>query len=939
VTAVAFSPNNQLLFSGDFEGKLAVWNARDGQLIFTVHQRRKTGPVQTIIALNDDQILVGWRYGLVEIFDAKLDKQKSQPTDGILGGHDGLNAIAFTPDRHIVIAHQSGTLSIWMPGMEDLLQTLQASATPFIDIAVTPDGHKVVALSLDETLHIWELTSTPQFLSRINSRIKGLHKFSIMPDGVRAILGSADGQLAMWNLESGAELFKLAGHKHPLSAMALIDDGRQLVTTSDGGKIRAWDLETRDQVISHRGDRLGYAALAVAPDGHTLATGSSDKIVRLWDRVSLIPSPRAAPAPRRYSLLIASSAETIAAGQRFNLRVSLVAVESGKEVFELPAHVTSLVCFFSSDDQGLRINGSEAAYIRVDQETEEFMPISFELQARWPGPRSYSLQLFAEDPTSGKVRIYETSRKIGIKAPVAGEIRMPLLPSVEVRVAPQPDFVLQIDTDLPEDKDGPRALTYRLSSRLPNLGMRNQEVGRANLPAGELSRIRTLLLQALQPAGDLQPEDRRERLLSFGTYLFDRLFPADQAAAFREIFWQAAEHLTTWLFVEDGVTWIPWELLVPYRTEALLDPTLPRYGTDRVQERLMTLESKPRPDREAPLYFLGERFQLGRWLELGPALYGEVPLGDLALAHYKVPAPDKKDDELTAWAKLLGAAGAGGIAEIVKQDRPCYRLHLLRYADEPGGARRELVARENKTEIASPAEDAKRARLDLRLNRPVISLSILDGSGTHKELMEDWPLPDRILPFLRAGASAVIGPWWPTSEVADRTFWLNFYDLLEARLPLGEAVWRARRMVKRALPHSSDWLAYTMFGDPRARAYTPEPSEGYTTLERLYSDQPLYPGQACYFRASISSRPSLLYRDRLVQAEDLPKHPMALFLAPGLQNEIPEPVEMKLVGSSTVEAIYKLTPEKAGKFALIARIYDGDERLQSLQLPFLVEKG
>jgi hypothetical protein len=205
--------------------------------------------------------------------------------------------------------------------------------------------------------------------------------------------------------------------------------------------------------------------------------------------------------------------------------------------------------------------------------------------------------------------------------------------------------------------------------------------------------------------------------------------------------------------------------------------------------------------------------------------------------------------------------------------------------------------------------------------------------------MEDWPLPDRILPFLRAGASAVIGPWWPTSEVADRTFWLNFYDLLEARLPLGEAVWRARRMVKRALPHSSDWLAYTMFGDPRARAYTPEPSEGYTTLERLYSDQPVYPGQACYFRASISSRPSLLYNDRLVQAEDLPKQPMALFLAPGLQNEIPEPVEMKLVGSSTVEAIYKLTPEKAGKFALIARLYDGDERLQSLQLPFFVEKG
>src|SRR6185369_7866933 len=103
------------------------------------------------------------------------------------------------------------------------------------------------------------------------------------------------------------------------------------------------------------------------------------------------------------------------------------------------------------------------------------------------------------------------------------------------------------------------------------------------------------------------------------------------------------------------------------------------------------------------------------------------------------------DEELASWGQLLDAVNAGGIAEIVKRDKPCYRLHLLRYADEAGSARRGLVPRNENVTVSTPAEDAKRARLDLRLNRPVISLSILDPSGTRSELKEDWPLPDRVL--------------------------------------------------------------------------------------------------------------------------------------------------------------------------------------------------
>src|ERR1043165_6520640 len=731
VTALAFSLDGRLLYSGDLRGRVHVWNANDGTHIRTWGSSRhktkigRSASVQSIVPLTDDHVLVGWQDGVIGILTTSLQSEyKLISTDHLRGTNSrGLNAIAVS-HQQIVIGHQDRTISIWGLDLEQVREQIRAAA-PVKDLAVTPDGRFVVAVSPDEGLQVWDLELHQR---SFGIRSAGFNRVAVMPDGNRAVFSFTDGRLAVLNVQSGLTLFELPGQRQPVAAMTVIADGRQLITASKDGGLRAWDLERREQIFSDRSGPWENTALAVAPDGRTLATGSNDTIVRLWDRTTLFPFPAPAPAPRRYRIAVSPSAEVVTAGKDFTLQINLIATQAGADAFELPRDVTSLACFITSEDRGLRLKGSEAANIRLDPTTDQFIPVSFELHAQWPGTRSYSILLFA-DSDAPQSRIYETSGQIRVKPHAAGEPRLPLEPAIDVRLAPQPDFVLQLDTELPEGTNGPHLLTYRLSSRLPHLPLRNQEVGTASLPAGELSRLRTLLHSTLQPSG-LQPEDTREQLLSFGSYLFDRLFPPDKTTALREAFWTAAEKLTTWLFVEDGVTWAPWELLVPYRR-----------------------------DVNEPRLFLGERFHVSRWLELGPSLYSEVPFGDLALAHYK---SGEHDEELTAWGRLLDAVNAGGIAEIVKRDKPCYRLHLLRYTDEPGSARRALVPRDEKIAVASPTEDAKRARLDLRLNRPVISLSILDSNGARTELREDWPLPDRVLPFLRAGASAVIGPWWPT---------------------------------------------------------------------------------------------------------------------------------------------------------------------------------
>jgi CHAT domain-containing protein len=69
--------------------------------------------------------------------------------------------------------------------------------------------------------------------------------------------------------------------------------------------------------------------------------------------------------------------------------------------------------------------------------------------------------------------------------------------------------------------------------------------------------------------------------------------------------------------------------------------------------------------------------------------------------------------------------------------------------------------------------------------------------------------------FLEAGAAAFIGSLWAVSEGASREFAEELYRRLKHGLTLGDAVMEARQAAA-STPDDPTWLAYTVYGDPRA---------------------------------------------------------------------------------------------------------------------------
>jgi hypothetical protein len=157
-------------------------------------------------------------------------------------------------------------------------------------------------------------------------------------------------------------------------------------------------------------------------------------------------------------------------------------------------------------------------------------------------------------------------------------------------------------------------------------------------------------------------------------------------------------------------------------------------------------------------------------------------------------------------------------------------------------------------------------KLNLRRNRPLVTLGYIStGYPELTTLEQTWAST-----FLRAGASAFVGPMWAVHPAIEAAFVSGFYSQLWTGASLGEAFWIGRRMAQAVVPDSLDWLAYVLYGDPMARPYRPVEGEGYGVVEPVgrEMDDPLAPGESARFRVSLRRRPPVWHEGRVVEVAE-----------------------------------------------------------------------
>lgn len=218
-------------------------------------------------------------------------------------GHtDRVTQIAFSEDnRKIVSLSDDHTLRIWDAATgtvigEPIEGPIKNGENYFTDVAFAPDGSTIIAVG-DGDVSFWKANGDVS----VGIALKG-HKLSVnaivfSPDGDLMASGSNDATIRLWNVKTMKQIGKpLQGHKGAVYSLAFSPDGRHIVSGGEDATLRLWDVRTQELIGSavkaHKDSIIN--SVAYSPDGKIIASGSGtilneedDDTIRLWDAKTL----------------------------------------------------------------------------------------------------------------------------------------------------------------------------------------------------------------------------------------------------------------------------------------------------------------------------------------------------------------------------------------------------------------------------------------------------------------------------------------------------------------------------------------------------------------------------------------------------------------------------------------------------------------------------
>ena len=251
ITAVAFSIDDNLVYTGDARGYGRLWNTQTGELA-----RRLDGHTLKIMQA---VFLPGGRHLLTASGDNTVARWE------IATGRELRDQVLRHPDKVIslstsangtrgVTSCEDGKVRVWDLTAARVLRTLETPQTLVNSVAMSADGSRVVTADPDaDTVLLWNARTGEQLQAG----------------------GEAAGNSDWMNLQSeGAQVWTV--HFAP--------DGRSLLTVG-GDDARLWDLESGTQQISFR-QHSSVTAANFSPDGKLVVTGSWDNAAKIWDVAS-----------------------------------------------------------------------------------------------------------------------------------------------------------------------------------------------------------------------------------------------------------------------------------------------------------------------------------------------------------------------------------------------------------------------------------------------------------------------------------------------------------------------------------------------------------------------------------------------------------------------------------------------------------------------------
>ena len=296
VEAVAYSPDGNYFASGDWDGKVGLWDAHRRELLQTIPHGQYVHAVAFDAA--GKRLASGSSDRTVRIYrvpDCELLQEFSGHTEDVL-------SVRFSPDgRRLLTAGYDNTARLWDIASGQELQSLKGHSWWVWAAEFSPDAHRIVTASQDGKAIVWQWSDASTRYEPLTDFVKHrgpIYAAKFSPDGQLIATGGFDHVVRLWNPDEvqqvdiarridglpdpPAPCRELSGHDKPVCSLAFSPDGKQLVTGGEDNVLRIWQLDSDQRVDVLRGHTSYVRDCVYSPDGQWILSAGRDQQIKLW---------------------------------------------------------------------------------------------------------------------------------------------------------------------------------------------------------------------------------------------------------------------------------------------------------------------------------------------------------------------------------------------------------------------------------------------------------------------------------------------------------------------------------------------------------------------------------------------------------------------------------------------------------------------------------
>jgi WD40 repeat protein len=269
VRALAYSPDGNVLASGDEGGVLCLWSLPAAELV----EKRELdhGSIEALaFSPRGEPLAIATATDVLALASGALASVCNEGARG-LAWHSGGDLL--------VVGTWAGVVHFWTRGWAARRAPLPI-AEPITALTSSPDGKSLALVAATGLVYVLNTANwRPRWQTK---QPRGSYALACSRDNVLAT-GETNGDIVLWNVQDGSELRKLAGHTWTIYGLAFTPDGEHLVSGSADGTVRLWEPATGRARETFRWHSKWVTSVAISPDGMTAAAASADHSIVVWD--------------------------------------------------------------------------------------------------------------------------------------------------------------------------------------------------------------------------------------------------------------------------------------------------------------------------------------------------------------------------------------------------------------------------------------------------------------------------------------------------------------------------------------------------------------------------------------------------------------------------------------------------------------------------------